>query len=68
MATTLVLPLSIASCAALSAYCFWGGIMEHAAVFRGWIQGIVGVIGSVSLPCATCLERRQAKRPLVQDS
>jgi len=38
MATTLVLPLSVASYAAVSAYCLCGGIMEHAAVFRGWIQ------------------------------
>ncbi|KAK4445206.1 hypothetical protein QBC34DRAFT_384611, partial [Podospora aff. communis PSN243] len=38
MATLLVLPLSIASYAALSAYCLCGGVMEHTSVFRGWLH------------------------------
>jgi hypothetical protein len=38
MAAPLVLPLSIASYALLSSYCLCGGVMEHAAVFRGWLQ------------------------------
>jgi hypothetical protein len=38
MATLVVLPLSIASYAALSAYCLCGGVMEHTSVFRGWLQ------------------------------
>jgi len=38
MAAPLVLPLSIASYALLSSYCLCGGVLEHAAVFRGWLQ------------------------------
>ncbi|KAK3343417.1 hypothetical protein B0T25DRAFT_299530 [Lasiosphaeria hispida] len=38
MTTPLVLPLSIASYALLSSYCLCGGVMEHAAVFRGWLE------------------------------
>lgn len=34
----LVLPLPIASYVLLSSYCLCGGIMEHAAVFRGWLH------------------------------
>ena len=36
MANTLILPASVASYALLSSYCLCGGILEHAAVFRGW--------------------------------
>jgi len=34
----LTIPLSIASYALLASYCLSGGIMEHAAVFRGWLH------------------------------
>ncbi|KAK0653083.1 hypothetical protein B0T16DRAFT_455392 [Cercophora newfieldiana] len=38
MPAPLVLPLSIASYALLSSYCLCGGVLEHAAVFRGWLH------------------------------
>ncbi|KAH6640257.1 hypothetical protein F5144DRAFT_559801 [Chaetomium tenue] len=38
MAGPLILPVSIASYALLSSYCLCGGIMEHAAIFRGWLH------------------------------
>lgn len=35
---TLTIPVSLATYALLSSYCLCGGILEHAAVFRGWLQ------------------------------
>ena len=34
----ITLPLNITTYALLSSYCLSGGIMEHAAVFRGWLH------------------------------
>src|SRR3569833_2576393 len=35
---TLTIPVSLATYALLSSYCLCGGILEHTAVFRGWLQ------------------------------
>ncbi|KAK3389548.1 hypothetical protein B0H63DRAFT_463949 [Podospora didyma] len=38
MGPHLIIPTSILSYSLLSSYCLCGGVLEHAAVFRGWQQ------------------------------